>query len=622
MALKPYKLDEAKSLVEDAIIRMEQTHARWDTLERMYATGSVGSFSNTAAGIDRYFADVLHTLDSEMIENVNILLPNINIIVESIIERRPQFVLEPLDMAYGSDGKGEQDAAKAAETGVQYWFKRARGHEAMRLCAWDLVKLGSAFIKVGWNYAEGTVDRDLEEVTAEIENMVAESATQITSTDASDYTSTEQTIVLLDEPFVEYVKPHDIFVPHDCRDLRTTRWVAQRITKPVDELRSDLNIPDSVDLHTDDIRSNRSQFRDKSNTTKGVFQFATVYEFYDLRTHRLLVFQRDSKKALIDTDIPYSTRRSPFIHARNNQLNADDFYGFGDLENIAPLQTLYTEVWTNRMDNMRRSGTMLLADASAFDEQARDGLEDMQNGQVIIVDGQNAPLADKLFPVSLPAISNDVYNAGNDIQGAVSSTLGLSDFQQGGSGADRMSGTAASAVEGHSTLRGAGKQQALTNMASQIGETILELCGEFMQDPIAVKVSGDDGILMKMVTPDHLAGDYLVSVEAGSMAAVNPVTRERRAIERLNTVVPALVNNGYEPEPVLRATMRDLGYDPDVVLKKTPPVQEQAPIPEPGMQAPVPTGDSFTGPGTGDTGPHMDVGGLAATAAEAGTIGL
>jgi hypothetical protein len=87
------------------------------------------------------------------------------------------------------------------------------------------------------------------------------------------------------------------------------------------------------------------------------------------------------------------------------------------------------------------------------------------------------------------------------------------------------------------------------------------------------------------IDAEVLTGEFDMRVEGGSLSAVNPATKQARALEMLGTIVPVLTTYGYDPEPALRHIVRDLGYDPDQFLTKVP-TPEPAPAPDMGAAMP------------------------------------
>jgi len=219
---------------------------------------------------------------------------------------------------------------------------------------------------------------------------------------------------------------------------------------------------------------------------------------------------------------------------------------------------------------MRRSGTKLLVSDDVLTADTREALEDPTHGQVVPLSLNGRLIGDVAMPLPMPALPADLYQASATIQDFMAQTLGLSDFQRGLSGASRMSGTAASAVEGHSSLRSADKQAEIARGIAAMGQQMLALAGEMLTDEVAIKVAGVNGPYVRRVAPELLEGEYLVTVDAGSVSAVNPATRQQRAMEMANVLVPLAASNGYDPEPILRQVFRDFGADPDVMLVRAP----------------------------------------------------
>ncbi|MEX2430904.1 MAG: hypothetical protein WD645_03175, partial [Dehalococcoidia bacterium] len=179
-------------------------------------------------------------------------------------------------------------------------------------------------------------------------------------------------------------------------------------------------------------------------------------------------------------------------------------------------------------------------------------------------------------------------------------TLGINDFQAGGSGADRMSATAAAVVDGNATLRGSDKRWQVERATSDTGLRMLLLCQEFLDEQMALRIVGPDGKVEWLnVTKEDLIGEFGVSVTSGSTMAVNPATKMQRALDVMTEIIPALAAEGFDTQPFWREALRDYGMDPDRMLRRLPPPPpEGAPPGAEGAGAPPPTvpQEGFGGP--------------------------
>lgn len=597
-----YSLRDAERLVLEARSRLQIYRDLWDVLETVYATGDVDEPGRVGVEQGQLWREMLRP----HIDKVNMALPHINIIIASVSDRVPEFVVSPL-LNDGQDYNVEAAAANAAEDWLKFTWRHVRAGEAVKDMTKDCVVLGSGFGKVTWAFSE-------EERAADVADLAVDANL-----------SAAETVPFIDEPVVDYVRPHDILVPGDARSLHTARWVAQVVTKPVDEWRADLNLGPDVYIRTNPVvvyGLGQNLAEQDTQGHYGPFTQATAFEFYDQRTGRMMVFQEGAQEPWFEGDIPTRNRRAPFVQMRNYQKNPLDFFGFGDLLNIVGPQQMLNEVFSMQVDNMRRSGTYLIADRRVVDAETREALETPELGRLVTVETGDRSINEVVSPMQMPPIPNDIYTMESSLNSYMAQILGLSDFQRGMSGADRMSGTAASAVEGNTSLRAADKQAAVARTIQDIAGLLLEAAAMYMSETMLIKVAGVNGQYLREVSPDSLEGEFTVVVEAGSTAAVNPATRQQRAIEQANVLVPLAAQNGYDVEPILRQVFRDFGVDPDLMLVKAQPQpalpgQAGAPVP-PGSEGAAPPVDpaSFQG------APQDLVGGMAAAANDAGTIAL
>ncbi len=598
MSIKSFELHQAQDLVKDAVLRSEKRHNFWRQLEVLYRTGSLVQARSYKAG-------ELGSFLPDMDEHVaNLILPHINIILESVVARDPKLIVEPL-----SGGEIAEVNRETAEGVIAYFWRRARATGHLRDATADAVKLGSGFLKVAWSHLEQEDEFDentinqLAEAQFDFEMERAAQTGEVASPDIEllrDSVPHSSVRVIQNEPFVEYVSPYDIFVPVNARRIEDARWVCQRITLPVDEIAAnpeygvseDDIIRDGVSSHTADTY--QAEWRRQTEDARGpegstlALDTATIWEFYDMRTRELTVFQIQSDKPLYKGTIPWSHRYPPFVHVRNYVADGNDFWGFGDIENVANLQDMFNEFLTEQLENARRSGQKYLVRKSAVSDELKAALESSDSDIVAPVNiPSGEPLSDIIVPVFRQALSGDIYGAKVELEDKIRQVLGINDFQAGGVGADRMSATAAAVVDGVATLRAQSKIASVEAGASHTGNLILLLCQEYLDAPTAIRVAKVAGAQWSPVSKNDIYGEFLVTVEGGSTRSINPATREQQGLRTLGDVVPALVALGFDPVPALRMALRDLGYDPDVILVPAqqpamPPEAGEAQQPEPG----------------------------------------
>lgn len=593
LGIKPFELHQAQDLVKDAVLRADKRHLHWRTLEVLYRTGSLVQARNYKAGELQAF---LPDLDEHV---ANLILPHINIILESVVARDPKLIVEPL-----AGGEIAEFNRETAEGVISYFWRRARGTDQLKDATADAVRLGTGFLKVAWSHLidEEEFDEDkIRELAEEQYNRELAEANRAGVFYDGDIELLEQSVphssvrVVQNEPFIEYVSPYDVFVPVNARRIEDARWVCQRITLPVDEILANPEYDITEEqLVRDGTYANvgdeyQAEWRRQTEDARGIdgsslaIDTATIWEFYDMRTRRMMVFQVQGSEPLYEGRIPWSHRYPPFVHVRNYSGDGNDFWGFGDIENVANLQDMFNEFLTEQLENARRSGQKYLVRKSSVSDELVAALESSDADIVAPVNVPSGePLSDIIVPVFRQALSGDIYGAKSELEDKMRQVLGINDFQAGGLGADRMSATAAAVVDGVATLRAQSKIASVEAAASHVGNLILLLCQEYLDEPTAIRVSKVRGATWQPVSKVDIYGEFLVSVEGGSTRSINPATREQQGLRTLADVVPALVSLGYNPEPALRLALRDLGYDPEVLLVPAP---QPAMPPEAGVPA-------------------------------------
>lgn len=613
MNVQPYTYEQARDLVRVALQHSTERHKRWRMLQALYRTGSVDQ-AEAHVGEAGKLGELYPELTDEV---VNLVLPHLNVILASVIARDPKFVAVP----YGG-GEAAEAHRDTVEGVLTYFWERIGATDELRDATQDAIHLGSGFLKGGWTTVEAEVDRDDGEVYDEaldlaygeelLADLSGDEEYEADLNEALDAVPRRGLVTLMSQPYLEYVSPFDIFVSVGARRLEDARWIAHRVTLPMDEVlanpaydatEEDLR-PDSqghVSPSEEQAEWTREALSGELASNEVATKTVTLFEFYDMRTRRLQVFQLDAEKPLYDDEFAWSHIRPPFVHIRNYRKDGNDLWGFGDLENIATPQHLFNEFLAEQIGSARRAGNKYGVRADLFTDDLKAALEAADGDITVPVDmAPGEDLRNVVVPFERKPMPEEQYAAKLEMKDAVREVLGINDFQAGGVGADRMSATAAAVVDGVATLRAQDKIASVERAAAHAATLILLLAQEFLDTDTAVRVAGVERAEWRRVSPDDIAGEFQVRIEGGSTRALNPQTREAQGMRTITEVLPMLTQLGYDPAPALRSGLRDLGYDPDVLLGDGPmpaPAEEGGAPPEQGGQPPAaggaPSADPF-----------------------------
>jgi len=630
--IEPMSLKHAQESVKDAIDRAKPQHKRWRMLEAIWRSGDI---RQAEAWAEKYMkagrlGDFFPDLDQSV---VNVVLPHLSIILASIIARDPQLIAVPI-----GGGPVAEKNAQTAESLLDFQWRRARATDKLRDATHDMLILGNGFLKVSWDFVEEERDlEDWEQSEAALEAQTIERGLSLLEDrEEQDLDALKAQIrqtaveVLRNEPFVEWVSPYDIFVPPQARRIMDTPWVCHRVSLPKDEVLANpaYTVDEGElisDVTVDDTGSEYSaEWRREAERHRGLYSdidtldTVTLYEFYDMRARKIMVFQIDSNEPIFEGDIPYNHRYPPFVHMRNYSPNGHSFWAFGDLENIATLQNMFNEFWSLQIESARRSGNKYIADEDFATPELRDALESDEGDLVAVARTNGMDIGQLIQAIPRLPLSGDILQSKRELEEYIQKVLGINDFQAGGIGADRMSATAAAVVDGIATLRAQEKIAAVEDAAAHVGNLILLLCQEFMDVPTVMRVTGTRETVWQEVDSDMIWGEYMVSVEGGSTKSVNPQTREQQGITILNEIVPVVVQLGFDPIPATETALRMMGLKPEDLL-----VPAEQPMGQPGgMEPGGPPPGPAAGPSNGEL--MMDLGGppMPAEMQAVGDIGL
>ena len=582
-----YTLKDKQAAIRDALRRMEPVHVHWRMLESLYRTGAQREL--TMLDLNRIMP---FPVPGSFLRTVNMVLPHLTMIINSVVQRDPKFVVTPM----GGDISVIERNAKIANEVLDYFWKRTDATATIRDMTQDMVILGNGFGKTGWSYSEATVDRTSEstimeatDLISEAQEMALESGVPLDETAVQqivDSVAITQQLVELDEPYLEYVSPFDLFLPANSRRINNSRWVCQRLRVPLEEIRENPNFNKQAvaDIKPDTAYTDPSTYQNYEQQEEALpeaFTHATVYEFYDMKSRTLCVFQMDSAEALYEGPIPYDHRYPPFVHMRNFSDGGSSIWAFGDLENIAGVQLMINEIMHAELNDLKRVGNKYFINRKVMTPELTKALMDNKPDSVIPIDlPNNVNLNEVIQPVQRLATPADNYVMEGKLQDYMQRILGITDFQLGNiSAANRVPGTAAAAVEGAATVRALEKLTNVEKAAREVAIRMLALCQQFLDNTRAIRIAGAEAPLWLQVNDTDIEGEFSIEVEGGSTSAINPATRARQGFEMLQVIIPALTSLGYNPEPALRTALSYIGINPDNVLVKAevPQMPESVP---------------------------------------------
>jgi hypothetical protein len=522
---------------------------------------------------------------------VNIAFATINTIEPSIAINSPKITV------YATD-ESKEDQATICEAVINYWWRHDEVKPEFRRAAKDFLIFGHGWLKVGYRYAEGEKERAAEEVQKDQEDMQAQAddfaaanpglAGDVpTNEDIAAGIPTTEPFIITDQPFVERVSPWDIYVDPEATCLADMKWIAQKIVRPLEDVKADNRFPSAVRsrLKSDSTRADApvsreptAQAKDNSDTKR-----VTLWEFYDMQRHTVCVFTDtrsvdDSEFLLKPEPQPY-TYGMPYVMFRSYDV-PDQFYPIGDLEMLEPLQGELNKTRSAMMNNRKRYARKYMYHADSITPTAADALISDVDGALVPIEDPNVDLKAVVVPVPQVPLDAQMYQYSETIEKDLDRVSGVSEYQQGSIPAGRQTATEASIIQDAANSRAADKLSQIEEVVRHVAYRLVALAQQYMSGEQVVRVTGPDGANLWVNFDRHdIAGEFDFQVEAGSTQPRNDTQRKQQAMQLFNTLLPFAQPLGpgaptvVDPAVLVEYLLRE-GFDvknPQKFLSPPPP---------------------------------------------------
>jgi hypothetical protein len=519
---------------------------------------------------------------------INMIFATINVIAPSVAVNNPRFTV--------SARTPEKEAqAMFAEEVVNYLWRRNKYLQQFRLTVNDWLMFGHGWMKVGYKF-----------VTDEPKIVSADPpSTEVEDEGIQDREDVEgnvesETYVYDDRPFAERISPFDMFVDPEARTMDDVCWIAQRIRRPVNDVRVDKRYTNAK-VRKDAQPTTGSRF-DAADTTSATYNtpsnmpgtdrgFCDVIEFYDLKRKTYAVFLDGATEGFLRNPekMPYHFGH-PFLMLRNYEV-PDEFYPIGEIEQIEPAQLELNETRTQMLNHRKRNGRKYLYMEDAFDDVGINALESDEDNTLVPVNaGQDINRV--IAPMPNIGVQPDFYSQSQMIEDDMDKVSGVSDYMRGQQPNVRRTATEAAMIQDAANSRAQDKLACIEGFLGQIGERLIMLLQQYMTGEEVVRIVGQNAMPVWVTyDKDYIAGVFDFEVEAGSTQPQNETFRRQSAMQMVDAMAP-FAAAGVVDNVELAKYVLQMGFgvkNPDQFINAEGP-------PEPPQGGPAPPGELPPGP--------------------------
>jgi hypothetical protein len=493
---------------------------------------------------------------------INLAFSTINVIFPSVTVNYPKITV-------GARNEEDDDRAVITEAVVNYWWKHYDFRTPFRRATKDYLVIGHGWLKLGWRYIEEQAALDSDEYQAAFDEKAAEVdgyAAEIPELAASLPTDDEiaaslpdaKTVVAEDRPFIERIDPRDMFVDPEGTSMDDIGWIAQRIVRPLEDVRSDENYKAGArrSVKADSTIRDDGHYNEASKKRDGDIDRVTVWEFYDLKAGTMCAFAEMNDSYLIDpTPIPYAFGH-PFEFMGNYDVPSE-FYPIGDLEQIEGLQGELNKTRSQMLNHRKKYGRKYLYRESAFGPEGRQALESDEDNIGVPVIDENTPLDGVVVPVPIQPMSADLYGYSDLIEADVDKVSGVNEYARGTSPEIRRTATEAAILNDAAASRVADKLATIELTIANLGRKVVQLAQQYLTGEQVARVVGLDGSQMWVpFEHDDVKGEFDFEVEGGSTQPHNEQFQRQQALGMLEAVGPFIQMGLVDPRRVIHFVLQ------------------------------------------------------------------
>lgn len=506
---------------------------------------------------------------------VNVMFQTINVIAPSIAVNHPKITVQAKDQE-------DEDKATITEAIVNYWWRHYDVKPHFRRSVKDYLVYGHGWLKVGYRYEETMVPLSDSEFADQFHLAKAQAddyaaanpdvAHELpTDGEIADALPDKKPYVVHDRPFVERVSVFDMFIDPEATSIEDANWIAQRITRTLEDVKADKRYPQSVRKNLDADREVTEDWRDPTKKYGDDIKRVTLFEFYDLQRKMMCVFTDSGDRFLVDPiPMPY-TYGIPFVMLRNYDV-PDEFYPMGDLEAIAPLQDELNET-RSAMVQARKQDLPKTMYRKSMSSDAIAALQSDERNTMVPIDSDD-PFEQLIAPVPSATSNPELYKHSDVIEADINNISGVNEYMRGGVPETRRTATEASIIQDAANSRAADKLDQIEAIVGEVGRRVVALAQQYMTGQQVARVTGtnNQSVWVPFSRRD-IEGEFDFSVEGGSTQPMNESFRRQQATQLLQAMQPFLESNLINVPALLSYTLQ-YGFgvqNPGRFISQTPP---------------------------------------------------
>jgi hypothetical protein len=417
------------------------------------------------------------------------------------------------------------------------------------------------------------------------------------SRDTSGVENYEQSRIIKQGPVHFRVSPRHLLTHPDAElpaDLGC-RWLAHMVIRPLEAVRRDERYgmrwrkkirPSAV---LDPRKVGQDQMQKCADGQDATMQFVILYEVWDRMTREVFVLAHDQPDIGPARSLKWPFKGMegfPFVIVTPIEV-PEEFWGLTELDPVETQMQELDRVRTLQLRHLLRYQRKYAVATENVEADTLDKLRHGEDGAIVEFDQEIARGA--IEPIEDVALPGDTYAFEGNIKTDINNVMGITENLRGAS--TSKTATEASFINTAADARTEFSVDQLNEGLAEYYRKTLQICQQWLPKDLVLRIAGRLGEEWRKITPEDIAGEYDISIVAGSTSVPN---RELLRAQMVN-VFGALRGDPeidqielkrlflkQFPELISQATLQKLLKVPGVSPGEVPPetLSEPAAAPE------------------------------------------
>jgi hypothetical protein len=468
------------------------------------------------------------------------------------------------------------EGAKAIKAYLEQTFRRLKVGRETRKILYDAFICSEGYAKVGYQAVFEDSGQAKDQIGASLPAFPEAVGLDDRATMLKEGRLSKEDVAFDDrlrseELFMMRVHPAHVLHDPDALEPEQAKWMAHVIPRRIEDIRNtkvynqtvasmlspatpgvDIWLPSDDGVPSADVAT-------ASDYSEG---WAKVIEIWDRESGRVLVHAPDANDWLRDPrDWPYKFGEFPLERLQFN-YDIEKWWGQPDLEAWLPMIEDLNFYRLKRRHRIKRNVSKWVGDSTALTEEAKDALSSQVEGDIALVNAQDAKPRDVLTRVDPAGSPPDIGVAEAREKEDLSNVSAMTQQRRGSQGT-YTTATEASIIEVAAQENEAERLSTVREFQQGIARRLLSLARQYHTIPKIVGAAGPEGFKWYAVGDEIMRHNYDVEIAIGSSRYIS----EDQLLQGRQAFFGLMAQTGFAfGDPVL--VLRDLAEmlrlpDPD-----------------------------------------------------------